>query len=302
MIRMVIFLAVSLAVSLPVSAQPVVIEAPPLVYQGRTSGPVTLETPALIYRGHAFGPVSIETPTLIYTGISTGPIVVETPALVYAGKALTGQAAESPTYELEYLDPPTGSISSTYLSLDNKTVDVATDIYFKYRGLPQRGGFGSLFYMGGEAPKLVGWFYTSAAKPEGAYKRSADSLPHLTGDWKVCLGFPPRVTTNDPDMSKYEDCLDFVLAGPNSIGVHPTISGPPELLAGRTVELRYTDMPPCNCKISIVDATGKVAVSAQTNQQAEGVLNLRLDSPGAYEFRLNYHGDALRARMKLEIK
>jgi len=283
------------------SAGPITIETPPLVYQGRSSGPVTIQTPELVYRGQASGPVAIETPALVYTGRSSGPVMIETPALVYTGNAVTKAPTEKPAYELEYLDPPMGPVSSTYLSLDNKTVDVGADIHFKYHGLPQRGGFGGLFYMGGEAPKHAGWFYTSAARPDGEYIRSAGSLPQFTGDWKVCIGFPPNVTTNDPDVSKYDDCLDFVLAGPGSIGVHPTMTGPPEILAGRKAELRYAGMPACNCKVSIVDSAGKQAAEFFTNRQADGVLELQLERPGTYELRVYYHGEALRARMKLEV-
>ena len=137
----------------------------------------------------------------------------------------------------------------------------------------------------------------------GEYLRGGHSLPPLTGPWKACIGFPPRVTGNDPDLSKYEDCVDFVLAGPGSIGARPTIGLPPApLRAGRDLPIDYAAMPPCNCRIALHDAAGRLVASHQTSRLPAGRWITRVDAPGRYELRISYLGDAVRAHMTLDVE
>jgi len=298
-------------------AQPAVVETPTLVYQGRAGGPTVVETPALVYQGRASGPVVVETPALVYEGRASGPAIVQTPALVYAGRGggptvvhtpalvYRGTVSERPATApgLQYVDVPTEARASRYLRLASAGVDLSQPFRLRYEGLPEAPGYGALFYVGAAEPRHVAWFYTSKSRPAGEYQRGGNSLPPLTGPWKACIGFPPRVTSNDPDLSKYEDCVDFVLAGPGSIGARPTISLPAApLRAGREMRIDYAAMPPCNCRIALHDAAGRQVASHLTGRLAAGRWITRLDVPGRYELRISYLGDAVRARMTLLVE
>lgn len=52
------------------------------------------------------------------------------------------------------------------------------------------------------------------------------SLPPFTGPWKACIGFRPDLRAPTGNPADYADCLDFVLAGPGSIGARPVVSFP----------------------------------------------------------------------------
>lgn len=298
-------------------AAPVVVETPALIYQGRAGGPVVVDTPALVYAGRGAGPVVVETPALVYTGRTSGPVVVDTPALVYAGRgggpvvvdtpALVYRGAvlapSAPASGLQYVDVPTEPRASRYLRLASAGIDLAQPFRLRYEALPDAPGYGALFYVGAAVPRHVAWFYTARSRPAGEYLRGGHSLPPLTGPWKACIGFPPRVTSNDPDLSKYEDCVDFVLAGPGSIGARPTIGLPlATLRAGRDLPIDYAAMPPCNCRIALHDAAGTQVASHQTGRQPAGRWITRVDAPGRYELRITYLGDAVRAHMTLDVE
>jgi hypothetical protein len=281
---------------------PVVVETPALVYQGRGSGPVVVDTPALIYQGRVSGPVVVETPALVYQGRGSGPVVVDTPALVYRGGVSEPATPPAPAPGLQYVDVPTEARASRYLRLASAGVDLSQPLRLRYEGLPEAPGYGALFYVGAAAPRHVAWFYTSRSRPAGEYQRGGNSLPPLTGPWKACIGFPPRVTSNDPDLTKYEDCVDFVLAGPGSLGARPTLVLPPApLRAGRDLPIDYAAMPPCNCRIALHDAAGRLVASHQTGRLATGRWTTRVDAPGRYELRITYLGDAVRAHMTLDV-
>jgi len=278
----------------------------PLVWTGaaRTAvGRIDVRTEALAWVGQpATPPLRIErvTETLTWRGHAQAPIPrieTVTEPLVFV-RATT--ATPSATPGLEILDVPTGPRESRYLALDNASVEYDQGLTLRYRGLPESNGYGALFYMGQEPPRLAAWFYTLKSKPDGEWIRT--SLPSYTGDWKACIGFPPQVTTNSPDLARYEDCLDFVVAGPGSIGARPTLELPPDgIRAGRDAVIRYGGMPPANCEVGIYSTAGTLVTRHFTNRAASGAWTLRVAQPGPYELRIKYLGDAVRARMPLEV-
>jgi len=275
---------------------PLKIEGPALSYRAVTEGPMVIEGPPLSYRASVEAWLTIEGPAMSYRASSDGPVTIDGPLLSYRA----ADATPSATPGLEILDVPTGPRESRYLTLDNASVEYDQGLTLRYRGLPESNGYGALFYMGQQPPRLAAWFYTLKSKPEGEWVRS--SLPSYTGDWKACIGFPPQVTTNSPDLDRYEDCLDFVVAGPGSIGARPTLELPPDgIRAGKDAVIRYGGMPPANCEVGIYSASGTLVTRHFTNRAASGTWTLRLAQPGSYELRIKYLGDAVRARMPLEV-
>ena len=277
----------------------------PLVWTGtaRTAvGRVDVRTDALVWMDRPRPRLShdVVTAPLAWSGPAHPPLTrIEAVTEPLAWKAgVPSPAATTPG--LEIVDVPTGPRESRYLALDNASVEYDRGLTLRYRGLPESNGYGALFYMGQQPPRLAAWFYTLKSKPDGEWVRS--SLPSYTGDWKACIGFLPQVTTNSPDLDRYEDCLDFVVAGPGSIGARPTLELPPDgIRAGKDAVIRYGGMPPANCEVGIYSPAGTLVTRHFTNRAETGTWTLRVAQPGPYELRIKYLGDAVRARMPLEV-
>lgn len=224
--------------------------------------------------------------------------MISTPSLIYRDAAKSH--VEPSTSVLEIIDVPTDPVSSTYLSLDSAAVDTDQGMTLTYSGLPAERGYGGLIFMDETPPRLAAWFYTAANRPEGKFERGR--LPPLTGNWKACIGFAPLMNRAVADVSQYADCLDFVVAGPSSIGAQPTLALPDTpLKAGHDVTLTFGSLPPANCAISIYDTTGTLVASHYTNRKPDDSWTLRFSESGTYELTITYHGSAVRARAKLEV-
>lgn len=280
------------------SLRPLSISAPPLIYRAPSSAPLQITAPSLIFRGSASKPFSIEAPALVYRGAALSPLQISAPSLIFRGAAT--QAAQPQASALEIIDLPTAPVNSTYLSLDNATVDATLGITVKYHGLPENRGYGGLIFMDETPPRLSAWFYTAANKPDGEYQRS--SLPSLTGNWKACIGFAPQMDRAVADVAQYADCLDFVVVGAGSIDAQPTLTLPDTpLKAGRDVTLTFGGLPPANCGIYIYDASGQEVARHFTNRKSDDEWTLRFAEPGTHDLTITYHGSAVRAHAKLEV-
>jgi len=281
-------------------AQPparVTIDGPLLSYRAQPPARVTIDGPLLSYRAQPPARITIDGPLLSYRARPPARITIDGPLLSYRAQP----SVAAPTGSLELVELPLEPRASTYLRVDSATVDIAKGLTLRYGGLPATRGYGALFFMDEPKPRLAAWFYTAANRPDGEYTRA--SLPPFTGNWKACIGFPPGVTTNNANPDLYDDCLDFVAAGPGSIGAEPSIVLPAEgILAGRDALVSYDGMPACNCRIEVRDAQQLLVASHMTSYKASGTWRMRLATPGTHELRLYFHGAAIRARMTLEVK
>lgn len=258
---------------------------PPLVFQGATA---------------SVRPV-VTTPPLVFEGATPGvPATVTADALVFIGVT---EALGAPPSLLEYIDVPTEPSRSRYLSLDSAGIAHDQPLRVQYSGLPAQQGIIGLIYMGAAVPRLLGWGSTRPDRPEGVYERAAGSLPSFTGPWKACIGFRPALEAAVADPGAYSDCVDFVLAGRGSLGARPVVSFPNgEFRAGRAILLEYAAMPPASSRLAVVRAgETRPLVNHYTSGRASGTWTFRLPAPGRYELQITYTGDAVRARMPLEI-
>jgi len=292
----------ALAFNGAVIAEAPMVEAGALVFNGAVIAEMpVVETGALVFNGAvvAATPV-IETAAMIFNGAVIAEMpVVETAALVFSG--VTEMTA--PPSRLAYIDVPTEPRQSTYLSLSSASVAVDQALRLSYAGLPAQPGIIGLLYVGAAAPRLLAWSSTRPDRPEGVFERGASSLPPFTGPWKACIGFRSDLRAPTGNPADYADCLDFVLAGPGSIGARPVVSFPgDEFRARRNITLSYSGMPPANCSIALVRTGETRAVTRHmTGRRASGTWVFRVDAPGSYEMLITYSGDAVRARMPLEI-
>ena len=258
--------------------------------------------PTLVFQGAAktAAPVVTAAPLVFQGAESAAPAIVTTAPLVFAGAA--GVLGAPPSL-LEYIDVPTEPRSSQYLSLESAGIAQDQPLRLQYTGLPPQQGIIGLIYVGAAAPRLLGWGSTRPDRPDGVYERAAGSLASFTGPWKACIGFRPAMSAAVADPAAYSDCVDFVLAGRGSLGARPTVSFPgDEFRAGREIRLEYSAMPPVSSRLAIVPEGGtRPVVNHYTSGRASGTWIFRIAAPGRYELQVTYTGDAVRARMPLEI-
>ena len=240
-------------------------------------------------------------PPLVFQGAtaSVRPVVT-TPPLVFEGAAV---ALGPPPNPLEYIDVPTEPRRTQYLSLDSAGIAHDQPFRLQYSGLPAQQGIIGLIYLGAASPRLLGWGSTRPDRPDGAYERAGGSLPSFTGPWKACIGFRPALEAAAADPGAYADCIDFVLAGRGSLGARPVVSFPDGgFRASRPILLEYSAMPPANSRLAVVrEGETRPLVNHYTNGRESGAWTFRVPAPGSYELQITYTGDAVRARMPLEI-
>ncbi|WP_155839246.1 hypothetical protein [Hyphomonas chukchiensis] len=254
---------------------------PPLVYVGRTQ---SFTTPPLVYAGRTHQ--SFTTPPLTYVG-TTQP---DTPTPAPAGG-------------LEIIALPTGRRTSRYLAIDDATLARDETLRLTYSGLPEKPARIVLFYMGGEAPRFGGRFYLPVKTTSGVYEREGHSLAPFTGPYKACIGFDPDIPANASSPDAYADCVDFTMAGTGSRDAQPALSlSVPEPKAGKRFTVNWSGFPPVNAMINLIDTrTGKSISRVYSSSKPAGEWDVIVREPGTYEFQIYFEGEALRARMPLEV-
>ncbi|MEZ5986074.1 MAG: hypothetical protein R3B94_08995 [Hyphomonas sp.] len=243
-------------------------------------------------------------PLLSYIGTKPAlPLSFTMPELSYAGRTLQESSQGRPSNAMEIIPLPKGRRQSTYLSIEDATFARDETLRITYSSLPAKSGTLSLFYLGGSKPKRTAWFYTRADKSEGVFERAGSSLPSLTGPWKACIGFEPEVSVNVNAPETYADCIDFTLIGPHTRTPPPSLTlSIPNPRAGRAFTVNWSDFPPVNASIDLIDLnTNKLITRTLTSSRKAGTRDITISQAGRYEFQIFLEGDALRARMPLEV-
>lgn len=257
--------------------------------------------PPLTYTGRS---QNFTMPLLSYIGTKPAiPLSFTMPELSYAGRTLQETPQGRPTNAMEIVPLPKGSRQSTYLSIEDATFARDETLRITYSGLPAKSGTLSLFYLGESKPIRTAWFYTRADKSEGVFEREGTSLPSLTGPWKACIGFAPDISVNVNAPETYADCIDFILVGQNTRTATPSLAlSTPEPRAGRAFTVNWSDFPPVNASIALVYLdTDKLIARTLTSSHPVGTWDVTIDQAGRYEFQIFLEGNALRARMPLEV-
>jgi hypothetical protein len=225
------------------------------------------------------------------------------PALAYVGAQKKEAPATRPQSGLEIIPLPTGARKSTYLSIEDATLARDETLRITYSGLPEKDGRIVLFYMGGNAPRPGGNYYTRANVPDGVYEREGLSLPSFTGPYKACVGFLPDTPWEAISPDAYADCVDFQVASAGSRDAKPGLSvSVPEPKSGKRFTVNWTGFPPVNGAIYLVDlSSGESLARRYSSSKPSGEWELTVREPGTYEFRIYFEGEALRARMPLEV-
>ena len=270
-------------------ASPKIIDFPPLTAAG-------IPTDA--------SPRILDFPALVAIGLSTArPVqIFDFPALTATGMATASPAAPSPA--LEMVELPQGPVSGKYLRLDSASFSRDMPLNIRYSGLPDKAGTIVLFYTGGAEPKRSAWYYTRADKQNGVFERGAGSLPSFTGTWQACVGFDVAARASDAKPADFAECIGFVLAGAGTLDANPDIQLPDEpIRAGKFFTIHYAGMPAVNASITLtLQGESRPSTSFLTSSRPTGDLQVRLDRPGTYELKLFFTGEAVRARLLLEVK
>tara|TARA_R110000787_G_scaffold279677_1_gene389954 strand:+ start:40289 stop:41707 length:1419 start_codon:yes stop_codon:yes gene_type:complete len=209
----------------------------------------------------------------------------------------------APAGSLEIIALPTGPRASTYLALDDATLARDETLRLTYSGLSGKPARIALIYMGDETPRPGGWFYIPAKTTSGVYEREGHSLAPFTGPYKACLAYSAKLPSDASSPDAYADCLDFVVAGTGSRNARPVLSlSAPSPKAGKRFTLNWSGFPPVNARISLIDTgTGTSIARAYSSSKPSGEWLVTVREPGTYEFRIYFEGEALRARMPLEV-
>ena len=118
--------------------------------------------------------------------------------------------------------------------------------------LPDKPGAIVLFYTGGDDLRRSAWFYTRASQADGVFERGAGSLPSFTGAWKACIGFGDAPRASKATLNDFEECIDFVLVGGDTLDAAPDIQLPNSPIhAGKPFTLHYEGMPAVNASITL---------------------------------------------------
>jgi hypothetical protein len=254
------------------------------------------------YEGGCF-PTTINeatTPPLVYIGRTQS---FTTPPLTYVGAAQPDTPTAAPAGGLDIIALPTGRRTSRYLAIDNATLARDETLRLTYSGLPEKAARIVLFYMGGETPRLGGRFYISAKATSGVYEREGHSLAPFTGPYKACIGFDSELPADASSPDVYADCVDFTVAGTGSRNAQPALSlSVPQPKVGKRFTVNWSGFPPVNAMITLIDTrSGKSVSRGYSSSKPTGEWDLIVREPGTYEFQIYFEGEALRARMPLEV-
>lgn len=211
--------------------------------------------------------------------------------------------AATPAGNLEIIALPTGPRTSRYLAIDDATLARDEPLRITYSGLSGKPARIALIYMGDETPRPGGWFYIPAKTTSGVYEREGHSLAPFTGPYKACLAYSAELPSDASLPDAYADCLDFVVAGTGSRNARPALSlSAPSPKAGKRFTLNWSGFPPVNARISLIDTgTGRSVARGYSSSKPAGEWKLTVREPGSYEIRIYFEGEALRARMPLEV-
>ena len=211
--------------------------------------------------------------------------------------------AATPAGNLEIIALPTGPRTSRYLAIDDATLARDETLRLTYSGLSGKPARIALIYMGDETPRPGGWTYIPAKTTSGVYEREGHSLPPFTGPYKACIAYSAELPSDASSPDAYADCLDFVLAGTSSRNARPALSlSVPNPKAGKRFTLNWSGFPTVNARISLIDTGTDLSVArgySSSKPAGEWVLTVR--EPGSYEIQIYFEGEALRARMPLEV-
>ena len=266
--------------------------------------PAIIAFPALTATGLQLDarPRIIDFPALVAAGLTTdrGVRIFDFPTLTANGLS---SAAETPS-RLEMIALPLGPVSGKYLNIDAASFDRNRQLNVRYSGLPDKPGAIVLFYTGGDDLRRSAWFYTRASQADGVFERGAGSLPSFTGAWKACIGFGDAPRASKATLNDFEECIDFVLVGGDTLDAAPDIQLPNSPIhAGKPFTLHYEGMPAVNASITLTQqGESRPSANYSTSSRPTGDLKVRLDNPGTYELKLYFTGDAVRARMLLEVQ
>ncbi|MEH6807407.1 MAG: hypothetical protein V7651_01025 [Hyphomonas oceanitis] len=211
--------------------------------------------------------------------------------------------AATPAGDLEIIALPTGPRTSLYLAIDDATLARDETLRLTYSGLSGKPARIALIYMGDEKPRPGGWFYIPAKTTSGVYEREGHSLAPFTGPYKACLAYSTELPSDASSPDAYADCLDFVVAGTGSRNARPALSlSAPSPKVGKHFTLNWSGFPHVNARISLIDTgTGRSVARGYSSSKPAGEWKLTVREPGSYEIRIYFEGEALRARMHLEV-
>ena len=254
------------------------------------------------YEGGCFPKTITEatTPPLVYIGRTQS---FTTPPLTYVGAVQPDTPTPAPAGGLDVIALPTGRRTSRYLAIDDATLARDEMLRLTYSGLPEKAARIVLFYMGGETPRPGGRFYISAKATSGVYEREGHSLAPFTGPYKACIGFDSELPADASSPDVYADCVDFTVAGTGSRNAQPALSlSVPQPKVGKRLTVNWSGFPPVNAMIALIDTrSGKSVSRAYSSSRPTGEWDLIVREPGTYEFQIYFEGEALRARMPLEV-